>query len=307
VPVAAGAAGAAAGLLVGGVIMLTRRRRRRVRSQQAAAAFMSKAEPAPTAGGPGGGGSGSDGRGGGSSPEWAGDSSKMQQTTLLQGSPTLGSILSPLSGGMLRHQGSLATSPASAAGAAAEQDGSIWPCSGATAAGCHVTIAPCIPGSGATGADKADGGSGSSGEGTAAAAAGSAGGSQGTVDLAQDVVLHEQLGSGAFGTVYRGQWRGQAVAVKVLQTACGSRSRELESFRLEARVLAGLRHPNIVALLAACTGGRAGCGGRQLGTLVEHCWPAASMHHSWTPSDADPLSPLCACPPAQQCLPTFAS
>jgi serine/threonine protein kinase len=44
------------------------------------------------------------------------------------------------------------------------------------------------------------------------------------------------------------------VAVKVLQTSCEVRSRELDSFKQEARVLAGLRHPNIVSLLAACTG-----------------------------------------------------
>ena len=272
VPVAAGAGGAAAVLLVGGSVLLARRRRRRVRSQQAAAAFISKAEPAPSTGGPGGSG-GSDG-GGATNPEWAGDSSKMQQTTLLQGSPTLGSILSPLSGGMLRHQGSLAASPASAAAGAgaAEEDGGIWPRIDAAPGGCQVTIAPCIPGATGTAADKADGsgGSGSSSGGGTAAAAGTAAGSQGIVDLAQDVVLHEQLGSGAFGTVYRGQWGGRAVAVKVLQTACGSRSRELESFRLEARVLAGLRHPNIVALLAACTGGRPGCAGRA-GRLAG-CW-----------------------------------
>ncbi|PRW56562.1 serine threonine- kinase CTR1-like isoform X1 [Chlorella sorokiniana] len=71
--------------------------------------------------------------------------------------------------------------------------------------------------------------------------------------LADEIQLHEQLGSGAFGVVYRGQWRGLPVAVKVLQTACGAASRELESFRQEARVLAQLQHPNIVCFLAACT------------------------------------------------------
>ncbi len=61
-----------------------------------------------------------------------------------------------------------------------------------------------------------------------------------------------------------GLWRGQPVAVKVLQTACGAASRELDSFRQEARVLAQLQHPNIVCLLAACTGGWAG--GEEIGT-----------------------------------------
>lgn len=48
------------------------------------------------------------------------------------------------------------------------------------------------------------------------------------------------------------------MAVKVLQTSCEVRSRELDSFKQEARVLAGLRHPNIVSLLAACTGAPSG-------------------------------------------------
>jgi len=72
-------------------------------------------------------------------------------------------------------------------------------------------------------------------------------------DLPEDVILHEQLGSGAFGTVFKGEWGGHLVAVKVLQTAYTSNSREMDSFRQEIAVLSRLRHPNIIAFLAACT------------------------------------------------------
>lgn len=72
-------------------------------------------------------------------------------------------------------------------------------------------------------------------------------------DLPEDVILHEKLGAGAFGTVFKGEWGGHTVAVKVLQTAYASNSREMDSFRQEIAVLSGLRHPNIVAFLAACT------------------------------------------------------
>jgi hypothetical protein len=99
---------------------------------------------------------------------------------------------------------------------------------------------------GGSGADSPGEGGARSGRGTPSSAAA-------MPELPQEVTLFEQLGSGAFGTVYRGEWQGSRVAVKVLTTACATSSRELDSFRQEVAVLSRLRHPHIVAFLAACT------------------------------------------------------
>lgn len=58
-----------------------------------------------------------------------------------------------------------------------------------------------------------------------------------------------KLGSGAFGEVRLGTWRGTDVAVKILH-ATDDKSRDV--FYREANLLCQLRHPNIVPFLGAC-------------------------------------------------------
>ncbi|CAH2059664.1 unnamed protein product [Thlaspi arvense] len=63
--------------------------------------------------------------------------------------------------------------------------------------------------------------------------------------------LHE-LGSGTFGTVYYGKWRGTDVAIKRIKNSCFSarsseQERQTKDFWREARILANLHHPNVVA------------------------------------------------------------
>ena len=67
-----------------------------------------------------------------------------------------------------------------------------------------------------------------------------------------DVKLHEVIGRGAFGVVYKGYWKGREVAVKMLSIAYGNDEKLLKTFKKEVEVLAKLQHPNIVHLFGAC-------------------------------------------------------
>lgn len=194
-----------------------------------------------------------------------------------QGGRTLGSVLGPCTHGM-RHD-----SMAGGASALASPSSVAL-----TPGGCQVTIAPSIPGAPApAGPDKSGGISASSG------GSGCVGSEAG---LADEITLHEQLGSGAFGVVWKASWRGSLVAVKVLQTAAAASSRELSSFQLEARVLSQLQHPHIVCFLAACTGERMWDGARD-------CCDAALLINLCATSHTIPPPP----PLFLQCPPTSAS
>jgi serine/threonine protein kinase len=61
------------------------------------------------------------------------------------------------------------------------------------------------------------------------------------------IVLHERLGEGGMGTVYRGfdDRLDRDVAVKVLRADQRSRPASAARFRREARLLSRLEHPGI--------------------------------------------------------------
>ena len=66
-----------------------------------------------------------------------------------------------------------------------------------------------------------------------------------------DLRTSDTLGTGAFGKVVRGKWRGMAVAVKVL-TAIYMQSDSLrEEMDREATMLQTLRHAHVVQFLGA--------------------------------------------------------
>ena len=71
----------------------------------------------------------------------------------------------------------------------------------------------------------------------------------------EEVTLHldQELGRGGWGVVVRGRFRGKAVAVKCIhqENLTYQRGMLLERFRREIRMMAKLRHPNLVLFMAA--------------------------------------------------------
>ncbi|CAG2179221.1 unnamed protein product, partial [Oppiella nova] len=61
-----------------------------------------------------------------------------------------------------------------------------------------------------------------------------------------EIKLAEVVGKGTFGVVRRGFWRGQEVAVKLIET-----EQEKKAFQVELRQLSRVSHPNIVRLYGA--------------------------------------------------------
>ncbi|KAJ4762119.1 hypothetical protein LUZ62_072494 [Rhynchospora pubera] len=78
------------------------------------------------------------------------------------------------------------------------------------------------------------------------------------------------LGSGAFGTVYHGRWRGTDVAIKRIKKSCFTyqsslTDKLLEEFWREAAILSKLHHPNVLAFYGVVKDGPGG----SLATVTE--------------------------------------
>ncbi|MCI4390234.1 hypothetical protein PGIGA_G00120250 [Pangasianodon gigas] len=68
---------------------------------------------------------------------------------------------------------------------------------------------------------------------------------------ASEVVLHSRIGSGSFGTVYKGKWHGD-VAVKILKVKDPT-PEQFQAFRNEVAVLRKTRHVNILLFMGYMT------------------------------------------------------
>jgi len=69
---------------------------------------------------------------------------------------------------------------------------------------------------------------------------------------AEEIILGEKIGSGCFGSVYRGKCRGFNVAIKQLLKQ-NLEQKTLEDFRKEVDIMTQMRHPNVVLFMGACT------------------------------------------------------
>ncbi|XP_064612266.1 kinase suppressor of Ras 2-like [Liolophura sinensis] len=67
-----------------------------------------------------------------------------------------------------------------------------------------------------------------------------------------DLVLGDDIGTGRFGTVYRGQWHGD-VAIKMLKMDPDKDNQaQMSAFKLEVAMLRKTRHDNLVLFMGAC-------------------------------------------------------
>uniref|UniRef100_A0A1J3EC39 Serine/threonine-protein kinase CTR1 n=1 Tax=Noccaea caerulescens TaxID=107243 RepID=A0A1J3EC39_NOCCA len=95
----------------------------------------------------------------------------------------------------------------------------------------------------------------------------------------EDLEELKELGSGSFGTVYHGKWRGSDVAIKRIKKSCFSlRSSEQErltgEFWGEAEILSKLHHPNVVAFYGVVKDGPGGT----LATVTEYMVDGSLRH-----------------------------
>ncbi|GAU21286.1 hypothetical protein TSUD_286960 [Trifolium subterraneum] len=101
------------------------------------------------------------------------------------------------------------------------------------------------------------------------------------LQIIKNVDLEElmELGSGTYGTVYHGKWRGTDVAIKRIKKSCfGGRSSEQErlakDFWREAQILSNLHHPNVLAFYGIVPDGDGGT----LATVTEYMVNGSLRH-----------------------------
>ncbi|XP_071722119.1 uncharacterized protein [Rutidosis leptorrhynchoides] len=95
----------------------------------------------------------------------------------------------------------------------------------------------------------------------------------------------QELGSGTYGTVYYGKWRGTDVAIKRIKKSCFSgrvseQERLIRDFWREAQILSTLHHPNVVAFYGVVPDGPGGT----MATITEYM-VSGSLRHAMEKKD----------------------
>uniref|UniRef100_A0A914Z6K9 Protein kinase domain-containing protein n=1 Tax=Panagrolaimus superbus TaxID=310955 RepID=A0A914Z6K9_9BILA len=67
-----------------------------------------------------------------------------------------------------------------------------------------------------------------------------------------DIELRNIIGSGSFGKVYQGIYKGKSVAVKRYKAVAFGSKTEVDMFCREVSILSRLNHPNVIAFVGAC-------------------------------------------------------
>ncbi|CAM6044342.1 unnamed protein product [Sphagnum compactum] len=68
----------------------------------------------------------------------------------------------------------------------------------------------------------------------------------------EDLIIGEPIGQGSYGKVYRADWQGSDVAVKVFLDQ-HVKAEAIEEFKAEVAIMQRLRHPNVVLFMGAVT------------------------------------------------------
>lgn len=63
-----------------------------------------------------------------------------------------------------------------------------------------------------------------------------------------EIQVEQKIGGGTFGTVFKGEWRGTEIAIKVIKNEVNT-----TEFEIEMDIISRLHHPNILQFLGACT------------------------------------------------------
>ncbi|KAK4759690.1 hypothetical protein SAY87_022821 [Trapa incisa] len=95
----------------------------------------------------------------------------------------------------------------------------------------------------------------------------------------EDLEELKELGSGTFGTVYHGKWRGTDVAIKRIKKVCftghsSEQERLTVEFWREADILSKLHHPNVVAFYGVVQDGPGGT----MATVTEYMVNGSLRH-----------------------------